>query len=276
MSHQYDRSARGVALCLILFSMISCGAPSSGYEPMSISPDVIARVSELRLFFGHQSVGANILDGLLELGIPNRDIRGDGESATSGNVPIQHAFVGRNEHPEEKITDFAEMVNSGELGEIDVAMLKFCYVDAGNELGAQEIFERYVEEMETLESRHPDTVFVYMTMPLTSPRGGLKSLVKRVLGMETPGREENIERNRFNQLLRNAKGESDRLFDIAQIESTHTDGTQEKFTFEGETYQALVPEYTYDGGHLNDYGRSIVATKLVEFLAQLPESADGQ
>ena len=52
--------------------------------------------------------------------------------------------------------------------------------------------------MKELELRYPDTTFVYITMPLTAPRSGIKPLIKRVLGVELYGREDNIERTVFN------------------------------------------------------------------------------
>ncbi len=59
------------------------------------------------------------------------------------------------------------------------------------------------------------------------------------------------------------------IFDIAKIESTFPDGTRSSFTKDGKTYYSMVPEYTYDGGHLNETGRKKVAEQLLILLAQL-------
>ncbi|MCK4517076.1 MAG: hypothetical protein KAU31_17580, partial [Spirochaetaceae bacterium] len=127
----------------------------------------------------------------------------------------------------------------------------------------------YVPEMERLEAEYPDTTFVYVTMPLMSEERGIKERVKQLLGRESPGREGNVERNRFNDMLREAKGSTGQLFDIAAIESTRPDGTRETFNLNGKAYEAMISAYTTDGGHLNELGRRIVAEELVLFLAHL-------
>ena len=37
----------------------------------------------------------------------------------------------------------------------------------------------------------------------------------------------------------------------------------------GKTFYAMAPEYTYDGGHLNELGRKKVAEQLLILLANL-------
>lgn len=255
---------------------VSCQEASVTQELSSEAQTALDRVAQMRVFFGHQSVGANILDGLAglqEMGLPIVDVREEG--APGGAVPepgkpaVLHAYIGRNTHPGEKVADFAELIRSGIAETADVSFMKFCYVDSGKALSAREIFDRYITEMERLEAEYPGTTFVYLTMPLTAPQRSIKNLIKRILGMPLYMREDNIERQVFNDLLREAKGDTGRLFDIARIESTHPDGSRETFTTDGVTYEVLVPAYTYDGGHLNELGRRVVAEELVLFLASL-------
>ncbi len=59
------------------------------------------------------------------------------------------------------------------------------------------------------------------------------------------------------------------FFDIAKIESTFPDGTRSTFTKDGKTYYSMVPEYTHDGGHLNEMGRKKVAKQFLLLLANL-------
>jgi hypothetical protein len=260
-----------ILVLLLAALMTGCRDQSSEADMTTLDPETIAAIHDMKVFFGHQSVGGNILEGLLELGLGNQDIRkSDALVADSVSVSsFRHAYVGRNRHPDEKIADFVEIMNGGMAESVDAAFLKFCYVDTGHEFTAQQIFEQYIREMENLERRYPDTTIVYLTMPLTAPRRGLEPFIKRILGKEFYGREDNIERNEFNDLLREVKKDTGRLFDIAAIESTRPDGAFQEFTYDGKTYRALVPAYTYDGGHLNELGRKIVAERLVEFLAQL-------
>jgi hypothetical protein len=53
------------------------------------------------------------------------------------------------------------------------------------------------------------------------------------------------------------------ILDIAAIESTKPDGSRQSFELDGVTYFSMVPEYTTDGGHLNEIGRKIVAEQFV-------------
>ena len=59
------------------------------------------------------------------------------------------------------------------------------------------------------------------------------------------------------------------LFDLAMVESTYEDGSRYTFSANGHTYYALVPEYTKDGGHLNELGQKVAAEQLLIFLAGL-------
>jgi len=59
------------------------------------------------------------------------------------------------------------------------------------------------------------------------------------------------------------------IFDLAKIESTFPDGRRASFTKDGKTYYSMVPDYTYDGGHLNELGRKIAAEQLLFLLANL-------
>lgn len=59
------------------------------------------------------------------------------------------------------------------------------------------------------------------------------------------------------------------IFDLAKIESTYSDGSRETFTAQGQTYYSLIPDYTDDGGHLNEAGRKKVSEQLLLFLSNL-------
>ncbi|MBW2608023.1 MAG: hypothetical protein JRD05_10355 [Deltaproteobacteria bacterium] len=70
-------------------------------------------------------------------------------------------------------------------------------------------------------------------------------------------------------MLRKEYDGKEPVFDIAKIESTFPNGTRCSFTKDGKTYYSMVPEYTYDSGHLNETGRKKVAEQLLILLAQL-------
>lgn len=234
------------------------------------TPSAINDIKNLRIFLGHQSIGENVLNGLSSLegfDIPIVNIRE--EKIPSNGGVFLHTFIGRNKYPNEKIRDFSEIMSSIESKQIDVSFMKFCYVDINQKLTADQIFSMYVQEMERLEDEYPSTTFVYFTMPLTRPRDNIKNLIKRVLNMPLYGLEENIERQRFNDRLRDSKRGTGRLFDIALIESTRPDGSRSTFSKNGSNYELLYNDYTYDGEHLNELGRSIVAQELIRFLSEI-------
>src|SRR6266850_2357550 len=86
--------------------------------------------SELeRIYFGHQSVGANLLDGLRELagreGVPLRIVEAPTASAV-GPATFGHSFVAENRDPLKKLESFRAALDSGA---VDIALLEFCYVD---------------------------------------------------------------------------------------------------------------------------------------------------
>ncbi|WP_319562200.1 hypothetical protein [Marispirochaeta sp.] len=235
----------------------------------------LEKLSGMKIFFGHQSVGRNILSGVDDLArgaeIPVR--MGTLESGTSTDeVNILDAHVGENTVPSSKIHDFVNMVRSGVGNSVDVAFMKFCYVDTRGDEDIDSFFTRYISEMEVLEREFPQTTFIYMTMPLTSPMTGFKNMIKGMLGRlhkVDDGREANIVRNRFNNMLREAKEPSGRLFDLAAAEASMPNGSTYSFKNDGEKYEALYPGYTWDGGHLDEAGRKVIAKKLIIFLSKL-------
>ena len=56
-------------------------------------------------------------------------IEQDGSQAGHGRRFIGHAFIGENEKPLLKIQDFDAKMRSGIGQQVDVAMMKLCYVD---------------------------------------------------------------------------------------------------------------------------------------------------
>jgi hypothetical protein len=76
----------------------------------------------------------------------------------------------------------------------------------------------------------------------------------------------NVKRNEYNSMLLNEYQGTDPIVDIAKIESTKPDGSRQSFKYNKKIYYSLVPEYTYDNGHLNEVGRKLVAEKLLLVL----------
>lgn len=230
--------------------------------------EVVARRT---ILFGHQSVGTDILGGLRDLsgeeGIPLRIAE---VTSAAGVAPgtCAHVFVADNGNPALKLESFERALGAGPAP-VDVALIKFCFVDVTEATDPRALFDRYQAAVKALQARHPRTVFVHATVPLTVVPTGPKAFVKRLLGRER-SEHQNARREAYNALVRGAYQGKEPLLDVARIESTRPDGTDETYPVDGRPVPALVPAYTHDGGHLNATGRRRVARELVRVVAALP------
>jgi hypothetical protein len=221
-----------------------------------------------RIYFAHQSVGANILQGM-------------GELATREDVPLRiaqvpraaqvpsgtfgHFFVPENGAPLEKLANFKAAL--GADSGIDIALIKFCYVDIDAGTDAAALFAHYQASIAELRAENPHTVFVHVTLPLTTVQTGPKALAKRLLGRAPYGTIENVRREQYNTLMRAAYAGHEPLFDLARLESHAPDGTAVNVAWGGSVAPAMASAYTDDGGHLNERGRDLAARELIRVLA---------
>jgi len=240
----------------------ACGGPATTAPPTTGSENAIVSAADLqtlaqrRVLFAHQSVGFDILDGVRALAaangvsVPIVEGRQPAENATG----IFHFRVGHNEDPQGKIADYVKTVEAGGTQGVDVAILKFCYIDFTPDTDGKALAERYLSTLQTLQAQHPATVFVAVTAPLTVVQTGPKAWMKRLMGRSPAGLAENARRGEFNELVRQ-RVPANRLFDLAHIEA------------HGATPEALDPALTVDGGHLNDRGKQLAAAGFVRFVA---------
>ena len=231
----------------------------------------ILKIKDHRILFAHHSVGANILDGLKALA---EETGADFKIERTGSAPltINSKFVdfspGQNTNPKSKIDGFAEQIKKLTSDYTpEIAFLKFCYIDFPPDANVEDISDYYKKQIEALKKEKPEITFVHFTVPLTKRPIDPKNRMKRLLGLQVWGDASNVARNQFNNLLLKTFPQ-DPIFDIALIESTRLDGSRVKFTHDEKTYYCLAPEYTNDGGHLNDLGKRIVASEMVKFLAK--------
>lgn len=241
--------------------------------------DALGTLSRRTIYFGHQSVGANIVEGIRDILKENGQRRWaivELEDAGAVATPaLVHSWIGRNGLPVSKLDAFADVLRRSAAGRFDVALMKFCFVDFTEETDVQDLFRRYVETFAGLKASCPGTTFVHVTVPLTGKPGGLKwiarNVVKRLIGRKVRGPRDNRTINEFNDLMRRNYLGNEPLFDLAALESTHADGSREMVREAGRDLYSLAPEYTFDGGHLNERGRRLVAGELLKVLAALPE-----
>jgi hypothetical protein len=267
----------GMVLVIGLFLFNSC--QETGMEALrksysrldEISQDRWDALFQKKIFFGHKSVGANIIEGLKEVMAqrPNirLDIRETTDSADFNGPVFAHSPIGKNKEPLTKLDRFREIMEGGVGQAGDIAFFKFCFVDIDHETDIGSFFDRYVNLVDELRKRFPDLTIVPFTAPLLSRPVGLKTRLEKILGRLPWYEEDNIKRNVFNDRLRTHF--KDALFDLAAIESRIDDTKKATFRAEGRAYDLLYRAYTNDGGHLNSIGRQVVAIELLRTLANL-------
>jgi hypothetical protein len=238
-----------------------------------VSENDLQSLAQKRIFFGHQSVGYNVMDGIKDLA---KDHPGVKINIVETNKPealdhpaFIHAKIGENEHPDLKIADFIRDMENGIGNKADVAFFKFCYLDVNENTDVDKLFNDYKTTMAGLEKQYPTTRFIHVTMPLRVVSTGWKSKVKALLGKTNPNWGTNALRMRYNDLLRKEYAGKEPIFDLAQAESTEENGQVNTVIKGGKAVPCLVPEYSFDGNHLNEIGRKRAATQLVKLLAKL-------
>jgi hypothetical protein len=236
-----------------------------------------------RIFFGHQSVGFNIINGIRDLAEENSQIRLNivkTRQRSAFSAPIfAHSWIGENTHPQSKILAFADLLEKGIGDKIDIAFFKFCYVDVTDKTDILGIFAEYKNTLSHLEKKYPETTFIHVTVPVMSKPSGIeawakksKNFIKIIIGRPVFSYNDNIKREQFNDMIREEYQGRGTIFDLARIESTFPDGRPSSFTRAGKSYYSMVESYTYDGGHLNEMGRKIVAEELLLLLTALSDT----
>ena len=232
---------------------------------------MIEEVAKHKIYFGHQSVGNNILSGIEqweeETGVQLAKVE-TRDFSDGSNAAFVHFRVGKNGDPNSKIDDFVTLVESIPNESTSVAFFKLCYVDITGSSDVDAIFEYYKEKMLYLKDNLPNCKIMLFTVPMTGIQKGLKATAKKILSRQPAGVLENIKRNEFNERLISELSGDFKVFNLAGVETTHPDGSMETFKYKGSEYPYMPDFYTSDLGHLNDYGARIVAYNLLAFLTE--------
>jgi lysophospholipase L1-like esterase len=254
-----------LAMALLGFAPLVVPAPAASVDLRLRSE--LERISRERVYFAHQSVGANLIEGLEDLAaeadVRLRIVQAD-RAADLPPAAFGHTFVTENGDPLKKLESFRAALGTGAP---DLALIKFCFVDIDRDTDVRALFERYQATIAELRQAHPRTVFVHVTVPLTTVQNGFKAWAKRLLDRPPAGLLENQRRDEYNRLVRAAYAGREPLFDLAGVESTTADGRAVRLVWHGVRVPVLLPEYTSDGGHLNAEGRRRAARELVIVLA---------
>ncbi|HJP59898.1 MAG TPA: SGNH/GDSL hydrolase family protein [Gemmatimonadaceae bacterium] len=230
-------------------------------------------IARRAIYFGHQSVGYNITAGLEKL---SSDFS-LGLKLVETHEPsaiLQPAFVhfraGRNMDPASKNTAMLKMLESRPQPDRAIVLLKYCYVDIDRRTDINVVFAGYQAMVRAIRARYPDVTIVHSTVPLTTVESPAKARAKELLGRPS-FRQDAIARQRYNELVRAAYSNREPLFDIARVESISLERKAVGFEANGKRVETLAPEYTSDGGHLNERGQAIVAKELLNVLARAAE-----
>ncbi|MFO0726317.1 MAG: SGNH/GDSL hydrolase family protein [Myxococcota bacterium] len=221
----------------------------------------LAKLSRLRVFFGHQSVGENIVHGLQSAA----ESAGVSElvvlpwSGTATAPGFYHAPIGQNRDPASKLRAFEAVLDSPGAASLDVALMKLCYVDIDRTVDPDRVLSDYLDTVRRIRAKHPRLRLVHVTTPLMVPEGysKLKTTVKSLFGVEN----DNLRRNRYNRRLQEALA-GEPIFDLAAAEAQRQDGSR----VEDDGMLGLAAEYTTDGGHLNALGQRKLALALARAL----------
>lgn len=249
-------------------SRVQRSVPTTSQNGLS---NVLLSVSKARIFFAHQSVGVDILNGLNDLSrecaIPLNMVETD--HLTPDQSPIfAHARVGRNGDPRSKLIHFTQMLDNGVGNNVGVAILKLCYVDVTAATKVDELIEHDLQLFESLVNSYPHLKLVYCTVPLTARQRGLKAIAARALARTDAAIADNRARTIYNEAMRSHCVRNPYLFDLAQAEMGNGPSRTSLLAAREEP-PSLHPTYTDDCGHLNRQGRRIVAEALVRTLGRI-------
>lgn len=232
----------------------------------------IEQVSDQIIYFGHQSVGENILGGIEEWKRNTGATLNIVESRvlSSEQAPaFAHYRVGQNGDPRGKIDDFLLQLEEVPADKAGIAFFKLCYVDINESTDVEVLFEYYKEKMLYAREHYPTLKIILVTAPVTGIQTGLKATAKKLLNRQPAGVLENIRRDDFNERIRGELSDSFSIFDLAAIETTLPDGSRNTYRYKGKEYPCMPGFYSSDLGHLNDFGAKIVSHNLLAFLSEI-------
>jgi hypothetical protein len=274
------RSPYAIALASAVISAACAGGESATTTENAVltfeqvKPEQWEQLSGERVFFGHQSVGGNLLDGIKDVMAANPHIRLNiveaAEASQMSGPGLYHAPIGENGKPSTKLAAFREIAPA--LGSSATALMKYCYVDVNFDSDPVAMFEEYSRTVDGVRASNPDLRIVHVTLPLRSDAGTLRYVAAVARKLRTE-RELNLIRHRYNELLRQTYGGKEPIFDLARLEATQASGEMKLVRYQGNRVPVLANEWTNDGGHLNEAGRRRIAEAFLATLVSAQQPA---
>ena len=233
------------------------------------------KLAEKRIFFGHQTIGNDIIDGITEIIEEHNYVKlniVETSEPTAFDRPVfAHTRIGYCRNPASKITCFEAVIENGVGNKVDIAFLKLCHIDVRWESDIRSIFDDYQKTIKNLQLRYPEIKFLHVTVPVCSRPKGVKRILRESIKLLI-GRagiwDDNIKRHRYNEFLNNAYSKTESVFDLALVESVNPGGFRCYITGGTEKVFVLAPEYAFSIGNLNHKGGKRIAEQLLITLAQ--------
>ncbi|MFZ5519447.1 MAG: T9SS type A sorting domain-containing protein [Candidatus Zhuqueibacterota bacterium] len=252
------------------------------WNPSHIAIEKLDKVRTLKIMFGHQSVGTNIVDGLTALSDSNSVRYGLNILFKPSNLTspaFGHWKNGENQDPHSKIIAFDAKMRS-QVGSndtwadiLDIGYFKFCYVDLNlSSINTDSLYEDYVGNMMKLISDYPECKFVHVTIPLSA----------LIYGSD---KDRNKRRHEFNVKIRSLADITEGyLFDLADIESHDGNGILQTYELDGNEYPMMWYDssdpdnngWSYDGGHLNNKGKEHIALAMWSLWVALTDDGSSE
>lgn len=260
----------------LLFRPVASVVSAAEYAPPMPTPKQVEAVAEMNIFIGHQSVGRDMLSTMstvfTEADVEPPQVVEASDLETLVGPGFVHTFVGENGDPIGKMEAFDAAMRDGLGDVVDVAMLKFCYSDFHRGDDVERFFDEYRRTMAALERDFPNVTFIYATASLTTEGSTFeraKDRVKRLIGRAAywPDPSRNVIRHSFNELIRAEYADSGRLFDLAAVQATGTDGRLELRSYRGGEYYSMERSLAADYGHHTPAGSARLARAFVATVA---------
>ena len=236
-----------------------------------IDAATLSLLQHKRIYFGHQSVGANMIEGMRDLCRADTALRLDIVESSHPDAfaaPVfGHSQIGRNHEPRTKIDAFAGILGAGLGNKVDIAFFKFCYVDVTEGSDIAGLFDYYHSVMTQLGAACPRTRLAHVSVPVTVMPGLLRRVIGGLRRRHNRVAHDNLARAEYNRLLMQTYAAKAPVFDLAGFESTTPSGRTLRHFLHGREFRTLLPAYSSDGRHLSETGQHFVASEFLRFLA---------
>ncbi len=219
-------------------------------------------IRSTRVFFGHQSVGADTIEGMAALGFGDPWVYWafPDDAGYNGGAYFGQEMIGENRHPAGKVEAFrAFMIDDAYGARVDLAGFKLCFQDfeddaggdaAGSsaELAALEL--TYAAAIDQVRAQFPGVRLFHVTPPL-------------VAAAEWSA-DQNAARVALGDWLKHTYGPTDVIFDLQDVESIDP-STQQRCTAMG-AWALCDANAADDHAHLSTGGKERMAKAMMTMV----------